>query len=102
MQILVTGGAGYIGSHVVKQLLESTSHDVTILDNLSTGYQSTLASLEAINPRLKTIQADLSDWQQTIQIESNRYYFVSTVKRLSYLHTQKPHPHFINLHKGTK
>jgi len=37
--ILVTGGAGYIGSHVVKQL-SKTDHSVVILDNLSTGFES--------------------------------------------------------------
>jgi UDP-glucose 4-epimerase len=37
--ILVTGGAGYIGSHVVKQLAK-TPHKVTVLDNLSTGFES--------------------------------------------------------------
>lgn len=35
--ILVTGGAGYIGSHIVKQLAEAGEH-VVILDDLSTGY----------------------------------------------------------------
>jgi UDP-glucose 4-epimerase len=37
--ILVTGGAGYIGSHVVKQL-SKTDHNVVILDNLSTGFEN--------------------------------------------------------------
>ena len=37
MNILITGGAGYIGSHVVKQLGENTLHSLKILDNLSTG-----------------------------------------------------------------
>jgi len=37
--ILVTGGAGYIGSHVVRQLVERGEH-VVVLDNLSTGYRS--------------------------------------------------------------
>lgn len=39
MKILVTGGAGYIGSHVVKQLGETTPYQISVLDNLSTGFQ---------------------------------------------------------------
>lgn len=39
--ILVTGGAGYIGSHVVKMLGE-LGHDITIIDNLSTGRKESI------------------------------------------------------------
>lgn len=39
MSILVTGGAGYIGSHVVRQLRER-NENVIVLDNLSTGFRS--------------------------------------------------------------
>ncbi len=38
MRVLVVGGAGYIGSHMVKMLLEQ-EHEVTTFDNLSTGYR---------------------------------------------------------------
>jgi len=38
MNILVTGGAGYIGSHMVKMLLEQ-HHDVAVIDNLSNGHR---------------------------------------------------------------
>jgi UDP-glucose 4-epimerase len=39
VKLLVTGGAGYIGSVVALQLLE-TGHEVTVLDNLSKGHEA--------------------------------------------------------------
>jgi len=36
MKILVTGGAGFIGSHIVDRLIDD-EHDVVVVDNLSTG-----------------------------------------------------------------
>lgn len=44
MRILVTGGAGFIGSHLVRWLLEN-HHHVRVLDNFSTGKQENLAAL---------------------------------------------------------
>jgi UDP-glucose 4-epimerase len=38
MGILVTGGAGYIGSHMVFELLDA-GEEVTVLDNLATGFR---------------------------------------------------------------
>lgn len=52
-KILVTGGAGYIGSHVVK-LLGEMGHDVLVYDNLSTGFKDAVTHGELI-------QGDLED-----------------------------------------
>jgi len=53
MKLLVTGGAGYIGSHVVRHLLEA-GHDVVVYDNLSTGYREAVGAAQLV-------EADLAD-----------------------------------------
>ncbi len=54
MKILVTGGAGFIGSHVNKLLLDQ-GHQVTVFDNLSFGHK------ESVDPRATFVQADLNN-----------------------------------------
>lgn len=56
--ILVTGGAGFIGSHTVDALIHM-GHCVTVFDNLSTGYLANLEQREA-NPRFHFIHADIT------------------------------------------
>ena len=53
MKILITGGAGYIGSHVVKAL-GLKGHDITVYDNLSTGHRKAVLFGELV-------EGDLSD-----------------------------------------
>lgn len=63
MNILLTGGAGYIGSHVVKQFLEITNHNITIIDNFKTGFENTIKTLQTMG-KFKFINLDLSDWDE--------------------------------------
>lgn len=60
MAVLVTGGAGYIGSHTVKLLTEKNI-DVVVLDNLSRGHR------EAINAGLSFEQTDLLHYEKLLQ-----------------------------------
>jgi UDP-glucose 4-epimerase len=60
--VVVTGGAGFIGSHMVDRLLYD-GHCVTVLDNFSTGRPENLAEHKG-NDRLKLIQADISDFEK--------------------------------------
>ena len=53
-KVLVTGGAGYIGSHVTEQLIK-TKKEVVILDNLKTGYKTLL------NKKAKFVKGDISN-----------------------------------------
>jgi UDP-glucose 4-epimerase len=56
MKVLVTGGAGFIGSNLVKELVSEGS-DVTVLDNLMTGYRSNLDPF----PDIRFIEGDVRD-----------------------------------------
>jgi UDP-glucose 4-epimerase len=67
MNILITGAAGYIGSHVAKQLLETTTHEIIILDNLSTGSKQTLKTLKTIRD-FKFIELDLKEFDKVNEV----------------------------------
>ena len=54
MAILVCGGAGYIGSHAVHQMVER-GEEVVIVDNLQTGH------MDAVNPKAKFYKGDIRD-----------------------------------------
>lgn len=60
--ILVTGGAGYIGSHAVKALAQA-GYDVVIYDDLSAGHREAVASLVARSPdrRITLVEGDIAD-----------------------------------------
>lgn len=59
MKILITGGAGFIGSHLVEKLLKK-KHKITVIDNLSTGR---LENLKPFIKKIKFVKKDLSKSQ---------------------------------------
>jgi UDP-glucose 4-epimerase len=56
---VVTGGLGFIGSHLVERLL-SDGEDVVVIDNETTGRRSNLKGVES-NPRLRIVRADVAE-----------------------------------------
>ncbi len=59
MRALVTGGSGFIGSHLTEALL-AAGHEVVVLDDLSTGRLVNLAAVEA-HPRLEVVEGSVTD-----------------------------------------
>ncbi|MGE8436028.1 MAG: dTDP-glucose 4,6-dehydratase [Pseudomonas palmensis] len=72
MRILITGGAGFIGSALVRHLIEHTDHHVLNLDKLT--YAGNLESLHSIasNTRYEFVQADIVD-QATVRAVLERF-----------------------------
>ncbi len=60
MSILITGGAGFIGSNLVEELLKS-GEDIVVLDNMHTGSPS---NLEGLQGKLKVIKASCNDLRE--------------------------------------
>jgi UDP-glucose 4-epimerase len=63
MKVLVTGGAGFIGSHIVRRLLD-LEHEVVVLDNFSTGRRS---NLDAVASDIELIEGDVAELEQVEQ-----------------------------------
>ena len=79
--ILITGGAGYIGSHIVEQLVKTNSN-IVILDNLVTGYK------KLINKKAKFINADVKNKTKLTKI-INDYKIDSIIHLAAYLNVNE-------------
>ena len=62
MRILVTGGAGFIGSHTVDALVATGTHEVAVIDNLSAGKR------DRLNPSARFHQADIRDAAEVTRV----------------------------------
>lgn len=65
---LITGGAGFIGSHLA-ELLSSSNHRITILDNLSSGHLHNIASL--LGPNVQFVDGDIRDRDLICRLMAN-------------------------------
>ena len=74
MRILLTGGAGFIGSHLCERLIE-LDHEVVVLDNLSTGLSSNLKSLQDSSSFL-FVEGSVLDEKLVNELISNADYVI--------------------------
>ena len=92
MNILLTGGAGYIGSHAILSILED-GHQVTVIDNLSTG------SKELIPHNIKHINCSIEDNEKISEVLSNQSFDI-LLHFAGYIKVEesvnKPEKYFIN------
>ena len=97
MKILITGGAGYIGSHITEELLKK--HEIVIVDNLSTGFKSLLPK------SVKFFQINIKDTLKLkeIIIREKIQIVIHLAAKLSLQEAQsKPKKYFENNVNGTK
>ena len=84
--ILVTGGAGFIGSNLVSELLKNNQNRVYVFDNLSTGR---LENLELKNPLLFFFNIDLlsnyEDWPVISNLNYLYHYYFLIINRAKYI-----------------
>ena len=81
MNILITGGAGYIGSHIVEQLVKKNIN-VIIIDNLKTGYK------KLINKKANFIKSNINNKKLLIKT-INRYNIDSIIHLAAYLNVSE-------------
>jgi nucleoside-diphosphate-sugar epimerase len=65
-RILITGGAGFIGSNIVKKGLE-LGHDITVLDNLSTGYKKNIEE-----SRVQFVEGDIRNRELLFELTKDK------------------------------
>ena len=83
--ILVTGGAGYIGSHIVEQLIKTKAR-IIIIDNLATGYK------KLINKKAIFVKGDIKNFKK-LSKTVNKYKIDSIIHLAAYLNISEAERH---------
>ena len=99
MKFVITGGAGFIGSHIAKHLVDK-NHNVTIVDNLSRGR---LENLFKIKEQIEFKKIDILDFNSLKQVISNSdgVFHQAALTSVPESFTQKEKYHNVNV-KGTE
>jgi len=99
VKFVITGGAGFIGSHIAKHLVEK-NHDVIVVDNLSRGR---LENLSTIKEKIEFKKMDILDFDSLKEVifNSDGIFHQAALTSVSESFTQKEKYHDVNV-KGTE
>lgn len=86
--VLVTGGAGFIGSHVVEMLIEKKAN-VTVVDNFENG---SLNNLRSSKEEIKIIKGDLTDPKVCINASKNKDIVLNIAAKVGGIEYNRKHP----------
>jgi UDP-glucose 4-epimerase len=67
-RVLVTGGAGFIGSHLVDRIIDDDPADIVVVDNLFLGREENISGARRRFPALQYVCADASDYEVMARI----------------------------------
>jgi UDP-glucose 4-epimerase len=73
MSVLITGGLGYIGSHIALELMNQGLFDVIVIDNLSNSKIEKLNKIETLNKKIKHFffhEVELLDYNKLVDVFS--------------------------------
>lgn len=89
-KVLVTGGAGFIGSYVVEQLVEREADVLTtVIDNLQSGE---LRNLKRVRDRIKFVKADLRNMEECLKICKGKEIVMNLAARVGGIEYNRLHP----------
>lgn len=87
MNILVTGGASFIGSHLVERLVEENKGTITVVDNFSTG---SIHNLHNVRDKITVKELDLFQFNNALEITKN----IDLVYHLAAVHGGREYIHY--------
>ncbi|MFH1663410.1 MAG: NAD-dependent epimerase/dehydratase family protein [archaeon] len=80
-KIVVTGGAGFIGSTLIEALLEKYDYEITVFDDFSTGY---MKNLDSVKGKIKIVEGDICNFNEINKVLAETK-FVFHMAALSYV-----------------
>ena len=79
-KVIITGGAGFIGSHLVKKLIDNDTKEILVIDDLSTGKIENIEGIDQVkfeNKRIEDIDNLSELFEHNLNKNKNKFFFKS-------------------------